>query len=63
VEAITGPVSLDAKRNEKKGRCAICGKPAHEFAGQCERIASITEEADGAITYHLYPIEDPPSAA
>jgi hypothetical protein len=60
---MTDPISLDEKRRAKQTRCDFCGKPAHEFAGQCERIASITEEADGAITYHLYPIEDPPSAA
>jgi hypothetical protein len=63
VEAVTGPVSLDAKRTEKKGRCAICGKPAHEFVGQCHRVASITEEIDGSVTYTLYPLDEPPEAA
>jgi hypothetical protein len=52
------PVNLDAKRKEKAPRCDICGEPLHDFIGQCRRIASVTNEADGATTWHLHPIED-----
>ena len=57
------PVSLDAKRKEKASRCALCGKPAHEFPAQCPRICAITEETDGSFTYHLTPLDEPPPEA
>jgi hypothetical protein len=60
---MSDPVDLDAKRKEKKSRCAICGGPSHDFSCQCPRICAITEEVDGSITYHLNPIDEPPRAA
>lgn len=54
---------LDAKRKAKEPRCAICGRPTHEYHGQCPRICAITEETDGSVTYHLFPVDDDPKDA
>jgi hypothetical protein len=51
-------VDLDAQRKARIARCDICGNPIHDFVGQCPRIASVTNEVDGATTWHLHPIED-----
>ena len=58
---MTEIVSLESKRKEKEQRCAICGGKSHEFAGQCPRVHSVTEEVDGGITYHFTPLD--PDAA
>jgi hypothetical protein len=60
---MTEPISLDAKRKEKQGRCAVCGAPSHDYPGQCPRVSAVTEEIDGSITYHLWPLDDPPPDA
>jgi hypothetical protein len=51
-------VDLGQERKARAARCDICGNPIHDFVGQCPRIASVTNEVDGATTYHLHPIEE-----
>ena len=51
-------VDFNERKKAKRGRCQICGGDLHDFIGQCQRIESITQEADGAETYHLWPLDD-----
>lgn len=55
-------VDLDAKRKAKAVKCEVCGSPAHAAAGLCPRVAAISHDVEGGVTYHLWPIEDPPLA-
>jgi hypothetical protein len=56
-------VDLGAKRKERAPRCDICGKPLHDFIGECRRVGSVTNEVDGAVTWHLIPLDDEPTDA
>lgn len=57
------PVDFEARKKAKKVRCQICGEDAHEFVGQCRRIAAISQDPDGTETYILHPLPEPPAAA
>jgi hypothetical protein len=55
---MTEPVDIDEKRREKAAkapRCDICGKPEHDYTGECRRIDSIEHIfPDGSsIRYYL----------
>jgi hypothetical protein len=52
-------VDLDAKRKAKAPKCEICAGPVHEAVGYCPRVESVTQEVDGARTYHLWPLLEP----
>ncbi len=56
------PVDFNEKRKAKQKRCQICGEEAHDFLGQCKRIAAITQDVDGSETYILHPWPDEPLA-